>query len=442
MQLPQVYRVTKYDPADRDEAGYYVGAEEPVSDHGVVEAAYLGAIEAFAADAGVEHLAVREPHLPPPDPFDTAPSDGPGLGGLLPVDGPTGPTGLTGPADFFDGATVPLHTALELVRGMLRERGPWCRLEAEGALTVHIGWDQYLYVGTAHPSEPALDLTAALGLFAERLPSSPYDIEAEGWDVQRPGDDTFWARVRWAVASGAAGLLEEEYAGNATRWHHLTPETLDAVRTGMAPRARMAVWPPLSPDVDAVLRELPHHGLVEGVWEDGEGHLHSAVAEEDEHPELAVRLATARAAALHSTCLDDRVPLLTAVLPDDDGVVRARWRTEPTPSDRNWAFLTTLSRGQTVTGTVTHIADSGVTFVDIGGFQAIVNIPELSRRPIAHPSDVVCVGEEIDAKILDIDLVRERVSLSLRAAGPDGGRRLSPRAPRRRPGGEAAGTAG
>ncbi|WP_431313295.1 hypothetical protein [Streptomyces antnestii] len=39
-----VHRITKYDPADRNEHGHYTGAEEAVSDHGPVEAAYLAAI--------------------------------------------------------------------------------------------------------------------------------------------------------------------------------------------------------------------------------------------------------------------------------------------------------------------------------------------------------------------------------------------------------------
>lgn len=41
VQLPYVYRVTKYDPADRDAHGHYTGSEDTVSDHGEVEASYL-----------------------------------------------------------------------------------------------------------------------------------------------------------------------------------------------------------------------------------------------------------------------------------------------------------------------------------------------------------------------------------------------------------------
>lgn len=35
--------------------------------------------------------------------------------------------------------------------------------------------------------------------------------------------------------------------------------------------------------------------------------------------------------------VDRRHPLFTAVLPDEDGVLRARWCTEPTPADLAWA---------------------------------------------------------------------------------------------------------
>ncbi|MCY0925992.1 hypothetical protein OTB20_07170 [Streptomyces sp. H27-H1] len=61
------------------------------------------------------------------------------------------PDGVGG---FHDGASVPVPLALELLRGMLREHGASCRLEAQaqanadadsvGAFAVHVGWDQYV----------------------------------------------------------------------------------------------------------------------------------------------------------------------------------------------------------------------------------------------------------------------------------------------------------
>ncbi|MGH3390956.1 MAG: S1 RNA-binding domain-containing protein [Actinomadura sp.] len=60
-----------------------------------------------------------------------------------------------------------------------------------------------------------------------------------------------------------------------------------------------------------------------------------------------------------------------------------------------------------------------MTFVDIGGVTAMINIPELSWRPFNHPSEVLTVGQEITAQILDVDMVRERVTLSLKALQED-----------------------
>ncbi|MFE7277299.1 RNA-binding protein [Streptomyces sp. NPDC057623] len=330
MQLPYVYQVTKYDPADRDEHGYYTGSEDTVSDYGEVEASYLQAVAAFAGDTGVDHLALREPQIPSFVHFGVEPAvDGFGLDGLFPA----GPTG------FHDGAVVPLDIGLQLVRAMLRDNGAWCRLEAEGAFAVHVGWDQYLYVSSRRSCEEALAHTRQLGLFPERLDASPYAFEAEEEQViQRPGDDDFWSDLHRAVVTGRAGILEETYLEGASRWHHLTSDTIDSVRARLTPRARLAVWPPLSTDIDAVLRALPADGLVEGVWQDDDGDIRGAIADGDDFPELTARISRARAAALLSVYAGERMPLCTAVLPDNDGVLRARWRTEPTPSDRDWAL--------------------------------------------------------------------------------------------------------
>ncbi|MFJ9576169.1 S1 RNA-binding domain-containing protein [Streptomyces sp. NPDC101191] len=407
---PFVYRITKYDPADRDEHGSYIGAEDTTSDHGPVEAAYLQAVAGFAEDTGIDHLAIREPGISGLAHFGLEPTiDGHGLSGLFPPD-------LSG---FHDGAEVPLSVGLELVRVMLREKGAWCRLAVEDKFDVQVGWDQYVYVSSDKPCERAVARTRALGLFPERLEASPYDADSDEPGVQRPADEDFWARLRWSIAMRRAAILEEGYLHNASRWHRLTEDTLDAVRARLTPRAQLTVWPDLSTDVEAVLASLPDEGPVEFVWEDENGSLSSTMVDESDYKELAARVAGARAATALSVSLDERHPLFTAVLPDSDGVLRARWRTEPTPSDRNWAFLKTLHRGQICTGVVTDIANFGVTFVDIGGFTAMINIPELSWRRFDHPSDVVSVGQEISAEILDVDLVRERVPLSLKALKED-----------------------
>ncbi|MEV7690378.1 S1 RNA-binding domain-containing protein [Streptomyces bungoensis] len=409
--LPYVYQVTRCDRADRDQHGHYAGAEPATSDHGPVEAAHLQAVAAFAAETGVDQLAIREPRIGGFVHFGLEPPvDGHGLADLFPAD-------LTG---FHDGALVPVAVGLELVRAMLRDNGAWCRLEVEEVFSVHVGWDQYLYIGSNVPCEQALDRTHSLGLFPEHLNASPYDFAPDDPQyVQRPADADFWARLRWMVSTQRAMLLEETYVESGSRWHRLTSDNIEAVRSQLTPRAKLAVWPDLLTDVDAAMASLPEEGLVEIVWEDDDGRITSTVVDETQFEAAAVQITGARAAGAVSLYSDERQPLFTAVLPDSDGVLRARWQTEPTPSDRDWAFLKTLRRGQVVTGTVTTIASFGVTFVDIGGFTAMINIPELSWRPINFPSDVVSVGQEITAEVLDVDMVRERVPLSLRAVQED-----------------------
>ena len=153
--LAYVYRVTKYDPADRDEHGNYTGPEDTASDHGRVEAAYLQAVAAFAGDTGVDHMAIREPAVPSLAHFGVEPPVvGYGLDGLFPP-ALNASTKSALPPGFHDGAQVPLHTGLELVRRMLRDNGAWCRLEVDGEFAVHVGWDQYLYVGSSRPCKAA-----------------------------------------------------------------------------------------------------------------------------------------------------------------------------------------------------------------------------------------------------------------------------------------------
>lgn len=332
-----VYRVTKYDPADRDEHGHYRGAEDTDSDRAEVEASYLQAVAAFATETGVDHLVIREPGVSSFVHFGVEPPvDGHGLNGLFPP-APSTSSEPVLPPGFHDGAQVPLDTGLELVRGMLRDSGAWCRLEVEDVLAVHVGWDQYLYIGSNRPCEEALARIRALGLFPERLASSPYDIssEIEGTDRPPAGDDAFWEGLRRAVATGRIGVLEETFVEGAARWHRLTCDTIDTVRAGLAPRARLAAWPPLSADIDSVLASFPAEGLVQGVWQDRDGRIHSVFCDEEAFPELSSLISTASAASLKSGYAGEDMPLCTAVMPDDDGVVRARWRTEPAAGDRD-----------------------------------------------------------------------------------------------------------
>ncbi len=91
---------------------------------------------------------------------------------------------------------------------------------------------------------------------------------------------------------------------------------------------------------------------------------------------------------------------------------------EQTQSEVRSTFLTALAPGQVRKGTVSSIVNFGA-FVDLGGVDGLVHVSELSWKHIDHPGEVVTVGQEVDVEVLEIDMDRERVSLSLKATQED-----------------------
>ena len=91
---------------------------------------------------------------------------------------------------------------------------------------------------------------------------------------------------------------------------------------------------------------------------------------------------------------------------------------EQTQSAVRHDFLQTLQKGQVRPGVVSSIVNFGA-FVDLGGVDGLVHVSELSWKHIDHPGEVVTVGDEVTVEVLDVDLDRERVSLSLKATQED-----------------------
>jgi small subunit ribosomal protein S1 len=91
---------------------------------------------------------------------------------------------------------------------------------------------------------------------------------------------------------------------------------------------------------------------------------------------------------------------------------------EQTQSAVRQNFLTQLQKGQIRKGVVSSIVNFGA-FVDLGGVDGLVHVSELSWKHIDHPSEVVTVSDEVTVEVLDVDMDRERVSLSLKATQED-----------------------
>jgi small subunit ribosomal protein S1 len=99
-------------------------------------------------------------------------------------------------------------------------------------------------------------------------------------------------------------------------------------------------------------------------------------------------------------------------------VLSRRAYLEEAHSEQRKEFLENLKPGEIRTGTVSSIVNFGA-FVDLGGVDGLVHVSELSWRHVDHPSEVVQVGQEISVEVLDVDLTRERVSLSLKNTQED-----------------------
>ena len=92
---------------------------------------------------------------------------------------------------------------------------------------------------------------------------------------------------------------------------------------------------------------------------------------------------------------------------------------EQTQSEVRTTFLKELQKGQVRSGVVSSIVNFGA-FVDLGGgVDGLVHVSELSWKHIDHPGEVVEVGDEVTVEVLDVDMDRERVSLSLKATLED-----------------------
>ncbi|MDC0475630.1 30S ribosomal protein S1 [Methylophilaceae bacterium] len=92
------------------------------------------------------------------------------------------------------------------------------------------------------------------------------------------------------------------------------------------------------------------------------------------------------------------------------------------------ALIETLKEGSVVKGIVKNITDYGA-FVDLGGIDGLLHITDLAWKRIKHPSEILNIGDEIDARVLKFDKEKNRVSLGLKQLDEDPWVGLSRRSP-------------
>ena len=91
---------------------------------------------------------------------------------------------------------------------------------------------------------------------------------------------------------------------------------------------------------------------------------------------------------------------------------------EETQKEQREDFLANLKPGERRSGVVSSVVNFGA-FVDLGGMDGLIHVSELSWKHVDHPGSVVAVGDEVEVEVLEVDLDRERISLSLKATQQD-----------------------
>ncbi|MDR2165516.1 MAG: 30S ribosomal protein S1 [Zoogloeaceae bacterium] len=99
-------------------------------------------------------------------------------------------------------------------------------------------------------------------------------------------------------------------------------------------------------------------------------------------------------------------------------VVSRRAVLEASVGEERDKLLETLKEGTTIKGIVKNITDYGA-FVDLGGIDGLLHITDLAWRRVRHPSEVLTVGDEVEARVLKFDADKSRVSLGLKQLGED-----------------------
>ena len=102
---------------------------------------------------------------------------------------------------------------------------------------------------------------------------------------------------------------------------------------------------------------------------------------------------------------------------DEDVVVDRRVVAEEEERASKEKRYSEIKEGETVQGTVRSLTDFGA-FVDIGGVDGLLHVADISWSRVNKPSDVLKVGDSVEARVLKVDAAKKRISLGLKQLLP------------------------
>lgn len=98
---------------------------------------------------------------------------------------------------------------------------------------------------------------------------------------------------------------------------------------------------------------------------------------------------------------------------DETGVISRRVLLEEERKEKIDKLINSLKVGDIVKGVITTITDYGA-FINLGGIDGLIHKEDISYGRIGHPKEKLRNGDEVEAKILDIDKERKKISLGLK----------------------------
>ena len=99
-------------------------------------------------------------------------------------------------------------------------------------------------------------------------------------------------------------------------------------------------------------------------------------------------------------------------------VVSRRAILEETRAEQRSGLILSLAEGQVIDGVVKNITDYGA-FVDLGGIDGLLHVTDLSYKRVAHPSEVLEIGQTVRVQIIRINKDTQRISLGMKQLESD-----------------------
>ncbi|MEK6636874.1 MAG: 30S ribosomal protein S1 [Pseudomonadota bacterium] len=99
-------------------------------------------------------------------------------------------------------------------------------------------------------------------------------------------------------------------------------------------------------------------------------------------------------------------------------VVSRRAILEETRAEARTGLISTLAEGQVIDGIVKNITDYGA-FVDLGGIDGLLHVTDISYKRVAHPSEIIAIGDSVKVQIIRINKDTQRISLGMKQLESD-----------------------